>query len=405
MSLFVTRVDGKTLKFLCLKGLVLEKFNEIRPYADEEISEVLGRLLIDQEFLGSIANFYYPRLTSLLPSLMNWLAKGKLRSQLRDVSDVSSMQDVIAKYMEKMIHDTTTQLTHSGMENLKEGRNYLFISNHRDITMDPAFLNYMLYHAGYKTLQIAIGDNLLKKPFVTDLMRLNKSFIVQRSLKGRELLQALKLLSEYIYHCIYNGENVWIAQREGRAKDGVDKTDPALLKMLAMSRRELSFGQSLSELHLVPVSISYEYDACDVLKAEELYALETAGVYTKTEQTDIHSIVTGMVGFKGHVHVAFGSELEIESDEPDTIAELIDEQILKNYRLSDANYLAAEELQRTGALTDPSLENVIQKRTVSIDNRQAFLKRTSVIKSELLPRLLFGYANPLIRKSKSGYEV
>ena len=124
-----------------------------------------------------------------------------------------------------------------------------------------------------------------------------------------------------------------------------------------------------------------------------------------TEQTDIHSIVTGMVGFKGHVHVAFGSELEIESDEPDTIAELIDEQILKNYRLSDANYLAAEELQRGGALTDPSLENVIQKRTVSIDNRQAFLKRTSVIKSELLPRLLFGYANPLIRKSKSGYEV
>ena len=383
----------------------MEKFNEIRPYTDEEISEVLERLLIDQEFLGSIANFYYPRLTSLLPSLMNWLAKGRLRSQLRDVSDVSSMQDVIAKYMEKMIHDTTTQLTHSGMENLKEGRNYLFISNHRDITMDPAFLNYMLYHAGYKTLQIAIGDNLLKKPFVTDLMRLNKSFIVQRSLKGRELLQALKLLSEYIYHCINNGENVWIAQREGRAKDGVDKTDPALLKMLAMSRRELSFGQSLSELHLVPVSISYEYDACDVLKAEELYALETEGVYTKTEQTDIHSIVTGMVGFKGHVHVAFGSELEIESDEPDTIAELIDEQILKNYRLSDANYLAAEELQRGGALTDPSLENVIQKRTVSIDNRQAFLKRTSVIKSELLPRLLFGYANPLIRKSKSGYEV
>ena len=197
---------------MCLKGLVLEKFNEIRPYTDEEISEVLERLLIDREFLGSIANFYYPRLTSLLPSLMNWLAKGKLRSQLRDVSDVSSMQDVIAKYMEKMIHDTTTQLTHSGMKNLKEGRNYLFISNHRDITMDPAFLNYMLYHAGYKTLQIAIGDNLLKKPFVTDLMRLNKSFIVQRSLKGRELLQALKLLSEYIYHCIYNGCLLYTSQ-------------------------------------------------------------------------------------------------------------------------------------------------------------------------------------------------
>ena len=383
----------------------MEKFDAIRPYRDDEIKEVLERLLTDSDFLRSVANFYYPRLTSVLPPLMQWLARSKLRSQLKDVYTVRSMQDVIAEYMDKMIHDTTTKLTHSGMHNLDEGKNYLFISNHRDITMDPAFVNYMLYHAGYETLQIAIGDNLLKEPFVTDLMRLNKSFIVQRSLKGRELLQSLKLLSEYIHHCIHSGQNVWIAQREGRAKDGVDKTDPALLKMLAMSRRDLSFGQSLSELHLIPVAISYEYDACDILKAEELYAIQKDGSFTKNERTDIHSIVTGMIGFKGHVHVAFGSELEIDSDEPEAIAELIDGQILKNYRLSDANYIAAEMLQKDGVVVDQALATVIQEKSISESNRRAFSSRISAIQSKLMRHLLFGYANPLVNKLRSGYKL
>ena len=383
----------------------MEKFDAIRPYRDEEIRKVLERLLTDQEFIDSIANFFHPRLSSLIPSLMRWLARSKLRSQLKNVYDVRSMQDVIAEYMDKMIHDTTTTLTHSGMENLEKGRNYLFISNHRDITMDPAFVNYMLYHAGYETLQIAIGDNLLKKPFVTDLMRLNKSFIVQRSLKGRELLQALKTLSEYIHHCINSGQNVWIAQREGRAKDGIDKTDPALLKMLAMARRERSLGDSLSELHLVPVAISYEFDACDILKAEELHAIEKDGSFTKNEQTDIHSIVTGMIGFKGHVHVGFGSELGINSDEPELIAELIDEQILRNYRLSDVNYIAAEMLLEKGELLDPALDVVIKEKIISEEVRKIFFERISKIQPALMKHLLFGYANPLINKLKSDLEL
>ena len=383
----------------------MEEFDAIRPYRDEEIRKVLEGLLIDREFIDSIANFFHPRLSSFIPPLMRWLARSKLRSQLKNVYDVRSMQDVIAEYMDKMIHDTTTKLTHSGMENLEKGRNYLFISNHRDITMDPAFVNYMLYHAGYETLQIAIGDNLLKKPFVTDLMRLNKSFIVQRSLKGRELLQALKTLSEYIHHCIHSGQNVWIAQREGRAKDGIDKTDPALLKMLAMGRRELSLGDSLSELHLVPVAISYEFDACDILKAEELHAIEKDGCFTKNEQTDIHSIVTGMIGFKGHVHVGFGSELGINSDEPELIAELIDEQILQNYRLSDANYIAAEMLLEKGELLDPALDAVITEKIISEEVREIFLQRISRTQSALVKHLLFGYANPLINKLKSDLEL
>ena len=383
----------------------MDKFRDIRPYQDDEIRPVLDRILLDGEMLDSIARFYYPRLTRFFPEIMKNAASKKLREQVKYVHDVKSIQDVIAGYMDKMIQDTTTRLTNSGLERLKDGRNYLFISNHRDITMDPAFVNYMLYHAGHETLQIAIGDNLLKKPFVTDLMRLNKSFIVHRSLKGRELLQSLKLLSEYMHHCVTNRENVWIAQREGRAKDGIDKTDPALLKMLAMGRRDLLLGESLTSLNIVPVTISYEYDACDTLKAEELYQIETQGSFTKTDQSDIHSIVTGMIGFKGHVHVAFGEQLKFDRDDPDELAEIIDAQILENYMLSDSNFIALEKLKKVGLAPLDLPGDVLEHREISKTNRKKFEKRIKAVDPSLHEHLLFGYANPVINKLKSGFLV
>jgi glycerol-3-phosphate O-acyltransferase len=382
----------------------LDKFKDIRPYHDEEIRPVLDNLLNDPDFLSSIARFYYPRLTGLFPAFMRRAAHRKLRAQVANVHDVASMQDVIAGYMDKMIHDTTTRLTNSGIENLRDGRNYLFISNHRDITMDPAFVNYMLYHAGHSTLQIAIGDNLLKKPFVTDLMRLNKSFIVRRSLKGRELLQSLKLLSEYIHYCVGHGQNVWIAQREGRAKDGNDRTDPALLKMLALGRRDLELGQSLAELHIVPVSISYEYDPCDQLKAEELYQIETTGKFEKTDQSDIHSIVTGMIGFKGQVHVAFGEELAMDSNEPEEIAAQIDARILNNYVLRDVNYIALQELHKLGEFDGNAGKLAcFEAAAEAMDRmeestRQKFLQRLDSAPAELRRHMLLSYANPVFNR-------
>ncbi len=383
-----------------------EKFKDIRPYLDHEIRPVLDNLLGDPEFLRSIAGFYYPRLTRWLPAMMKRAAHKKLSEQVSGVHDVASMQDVIASYMDKMIGDTTTQLTHSGIENLQSGRNYLFISNHRDITMDPAFVNYMLYHAGYPTLQIAIGDNLLKKPFVTDLMRLNKSFIVRRSLKGRELLKSLSLLSEYIHYCVANSHNVWIAQREGRAKNGVDKTDPAILKMLAMGRRDLPLGESLQQLHIVPVSISYEYDPCDALKAEELHIVETMGKFEKTNESDIRSIVAGMIGFKGNVHVAFGAELDIASDDPDHIATQIDKQIVKNYVLGEVNYLALELLQNKGLVeegapaSDDANDAAISSTTISAATRVRFTKRLEAVPEAWHKHFLLNYANPVLHRRK-----
>lgn len=378
----------------------MDKYKDIRPYLDDEIRPVLNELIKNPEFLTTIAQFYFPRLTRMMPNAMRFAAELKLKGQLKGVYNISSMQDVIAQYMDKMIEDTTTALTHSGLENLQEGRNYLFISNHRDIVMDPAFVNYVLYHANHETLQIAIGDNLLKKPFVSDLMRLNKSFIVQRSLKGRELLTSLKLMSEYIHHSVANGQNVWIAQSEGRAKDGIDKTDPTLLKMLAMGNREVSLGKSLKNLHIIPVSISYEYDPCDVLKAQELYQIEKTGSFEKDESTDINSIVTGMVGFKGAVHVAFGREFNIADDEPDHIAADIDVQILGNYALSDSNYLAISRLKQDGILPLHLLRSGFETHEVSPTSRAFFNDRLRQVEPALVRTWLYSYANPVIGRYK-----
>ena len=376
----------------------MDKFKEIRPYYDHEVRPVLDRLITDPEFLSSIASFYAPRVSHFLPSVMRLIARKKLKGQVSSVHDVASMQDVIAGYMYKMIEGTTTSLTHSGLEQHDSERSYLFLSNHRDITMDPAFVNYMLYKAGNRTVQIATGDNLLKKPFVSDLMRLNKSFIVQRSLKGRELLQGLTLLSEYMHQCIEQGSHVWIAQREGRAKDGVDKTEAALLKMLAMYQRKQPLSESLKKLHIVPVSISYEYDACDVLKAEELHAIETTGSFAKNDKSDIQSIVAGMIGFKGAVHVAFGREMQYESDNADVIAANIDSQILENYKLRDSNYIAFELLQEKGLLPEIAVGLKIGSPEIQRESRDFFFNRLRQVDPKLHRNYLLNYANPVISR-------
>ena len=379
-----------------------DPFKDIRPYNNDEIRPVLDSLLANAEFIRSIAGFSYPRLFKLAPSLLCWVARRKLTAQLQNVNDVKSMQDIIALYMDKMIERTTTSLTHSGLEGLSRDRSYLFISNHRDIAMDPAFVNYMLYHAGFDTLYIAIGDNLLKREFVSDLMRLNKSFIVKRSLKGRELLKSSKQLSEYIHHCIATHCNVWIAQREGRAKDGIDKTETALLKMLALAPRPKPLAEALRALHIIPVSISYEFDACDALKGSELYQKKELGSYQKDEQSDIKSIVTGMVGFKGHVHVAFGQELVLDTDDDEAIAKLVDEQIIHNYRMHATNVLAVEQLRTLEPNLIPALSDegltVLESFVIDAGVKGQFESRMAAMDANIRRYVLQMYANPFFSR-------
>jgi 1-acyl-sn-glycerol-3-phosphate acyltransferase len=321
-----------------------DPFADIRPYRDEEVLEVLHRLLQDDEFLGAIASLKFERAARFAPRLLRSLTRCFLKLELRKVEDVHAMQVVIKRYMDKMIEDSSGGFSVSGLADLAPGQPQLYMSNHRDIAMDPAFTNYALYRESRETARIAIGDNLLTKPWVSDSMRLNKSFIVKRSLSApRQLLAATKTLSAYIRHSLLQERSsIWIAQREGRAKDGIDRTEPAIIKMLAMSRDKQahSFAEHIASLGIVPVAISYELDPCDALKAAELYQLSDQGSYEKGEQEDVASIGRGISGNKGRVHVSFGTVLDDSFETPEEVATEVDRQIQSLYCLHPTNIYA-----------------------------------------------------------------
>ncbi len=271
----------------------MDQFHDIRPYNDQEVAKVLVNLVNNPDFIDTIIGFRFSACPKICKSPLKWLLKFVLKRQVAKIGNVHDFQMKVAAYMERMIKTTTTEVEYRGIEKLEKGMGYLFISNHRDIAMDPAFVNYGLYLNGLDTVRIAIGDNLLSRPFVSDLMRLNKSFIVKRSANGiREMMAAFSQLSHYITHSITKDHsNLWIAQKEGRAKDGVDKTDIAIIKMFYMSqKKQCSFSQAIQQLNIVPVSISYEYDPCGFDKAQELHEKSTTGNYEKAEFEDIDSI-------------------------------------------------------------------------------------------------------------------
>ncbi|RRJ84042.1 1-acyl-sn-glycerol-3-phosphate acyltransferase [Aestuariirhabdus litorea] len=324
----------------------MDTYKDIRPYRDHEVREVLDRLLQDEAFIGTLSRFRFPRLSRWCAPLLNPLVRSILGRELSGVNDVHSLQVKVEGYVDRTLRKTTAAVSYEGLERLQKDRPYLFMANHRDIVMDPTFVNFAVYHQGLKTPHIAIGDNLLKQPFVSDLMRLNKSFIVNRSAQGRrEKLAAFQQLSGYINDTIAGGDSIWIAQREGRAKDGNDQTDSAIIKMLAMSQKGKPFSEVIEQLHIVPVSISYEFDPCDLLKARELYETERHGSYTKQENEDDRSIVTGIVGFKGRVHLAFGEPLGAGFEDARQVAAAVDQHVWSAYRLFPINYRAFKFLQ------------------------------------------------------------
>ena len=266
---------------------------------------MLARLARDAELADIIARWRLPWLGNAWLPLSRQLGKLWLFVAARRLQTVEDLQNLIAPNLSKMIKKTS-QFSVSGIEQLDLQHARLYLSNHRDIVMDPAYANYALHRAGAKTLAIAIGDNLLSKPWVADLMRLNKSFVVKRNVSGpRALLAATKLLSQFIRDSISRDRDpIWIAHREGRAKDGRDLTEPAVVKMLTLSReRGEAPDHVLSELRIVPLTIAYELDPCDALKAAELAA---GGDYVKSEFEDVASIARGITGDKGCVHLRFG---------------------------------------------------------------------------------------------------
>lgn len=370
---------------------------DIRPYMDHEVADVLERLSHDSELLDALTRFRLPRMAKWAPPVARALAGHAIRREVKGVTSVREFQMRIASYMERMIRTTTDAFEVSGLDKLDDNSAYLFIGNHRDISLDPAFVNYALYQAGRDTVRIAIGDNLLKKPYVTDLMRLNKSFIVPRSARGkRAMLAAYQQLSSYIRHSITeDNHSIWMAQREGRAKNGIDRTDPAIIKMLTMAKRhaerDMVFGDAIAELKLVPVSISYEYDPCDLQKAQELHDIATQGSYAKSEFEDIRSIVSGITGSKGRVQLKFGTPVGADMATPDEVAAEIDRQVIGGYRLFPSHYLALEALGESPEL--------VARKSITRQDRERFKARLASVPEALQPYWLGQYANPVKHKA------
>ena len=359
-----------------------DKFSDIRPYNDKEIQPAIKRVINNEEFINAILSFRFPRWSKNLGFLLKPVVRRYFLYKWGNINSIDKMQKVMAVYVQHMVDSTTTKFTCSGLEGLCATKNYLFVSNHRDIAMDPSFVNWALYAENFKTVRIAIGDNLLSKPYVSDLMRMNKSFIVKRAITGvREMMKSLSHLSDYICSSLKEDSSIWIAQREGRAKDGFDKTEPAIIKMFYVNgkKQKVPFAEYIKSLNIVPVAVSYEFDPCDQQKACELYEKSESGEYNKTEFEDIESIVSGIVGQKGHVHVAFGEPLSGDFNNADEVAEEIDNQIYKNYYLHPSNLIAAEQ----------DVDNI---SSLDID---VFNARIQSVKPELKEMVLKMYANPV----------
>ncbi|WP_349814215.1 lysophospholipid acyltransferase family protein [Rheinheimera oceanensis] len=360
-------------------------YADIRPYNDDEVAPAIARLIADDEFIQAILHYRFPHLSGPFGWLLSPIVKFALKRRWAKLNSVHAVQKQVANFMDRMIDSTTNKITVSGLENLTASQAYLFVSNHRDIAMDPALVNWCLHHNGFDTVRIAIGDNLLRKACATELMKLNKSFIVKRGAKGpREMLKNLSQLSAYIKHSLQQQQSVWIAQKEGRAKDGNDETDPAILKMFYMEgkKRGEDFATYMAGLNIVPVCLSYEYDPCDINKINELWQKHTEGSYQKGEFEDIDSIIKGIVGYKGRVHVAFGKPLTSVPAEPEQLAALIDQQIWQQYRLFPVNYLAAG--QQHASVDDAVIE--------------LWQQRLQALPAAAAPMLSTLYAAPLIKQ-------
>lgn len=360
------------------------EFDDIRPYSPEELPQVFEELLADPSFQAVLTNVI-PGIP--IEMLAAQLHQCKTNLDVQKTFFYSLLHGIIDKHSDGFDMDT------SSLDD--KNRNYTFISNHRDIVLDPGFLSVGLIDNNFPTtVEIAIGDNLLIYPWIKKLVRVNKSFIVQRALSMRQMLESSTRMSRYIHFAVTEKkENVWIAQREGRAKDSNDRTQDSVLKMLAMAG-EGNIIDRLKELNIVPTSLSYEYDPCDYLKAQEMQQKRDIEGFKKSQQDDLNNMQTGIFGYKGKVHFQTGpcinDELEALRGLPKTevfskISELIDLHIHRNYRIYPGNYVACDLLEGkdtfAGQYTEEDkvrFETYLQKKLDMIqlpDKDEAFLRR------------------------------
>ena len=374
----------------------MSEFEDIRPYHDEEVADALAKLVADPELTEFLAGWLAPRLSRFFPGIVSAAISLYLKRAIREVDDIAGFQEIVADYAKKLVRDGSTEFVYEGFDSLEPGKAYLFISNHRDIAGDSMLLDYALYLNNLETVRIAIGDNLVQRDFATSLMRLNKGFFIKRSVVGvRKAYAALIQASEYIKHSIQTGHSIWIAQSEGRSKDGLDVTDPAIIKMFVLVDRKKPLPEVIRSLNIVPLSISYEFDPCDTLKATELGKIERDGKYGKPPGEDLLSLVRGLNGQKGKVILRLGTPLDGEFESADEVAAEIDRQIISNLQLFPINYWAMSRLEDTAYQS-------LSHRVPTIEKKE-LLTLTQRLKScppEYRSYWLKMYANPVLNRER-----
>lgn len=376
--------------------MVSYNFDSIRPYTDKEVKAKMRILLKDKVFDEVLMHLFKNR-----PKVR------MVKFQLRRVKSIKQLQGVfIYDLLHWLVDKTSDGLKCNGIEKLDKKKPYLFISNHRDIILDAALLNYLMFEYGMNTTQIAIGDNLLQYEWIEHTVKLNRAFVINRSLPPREALKASKTVSHYIRKTITEDLNsVWIAQREGRTKDGFDKTQESVLKMLNMSNTK-TITEGFNELNIVPISISYEMEPCGLAKMKELIKKEHYG-QLKTSKDDLKSMSMGMFNPKGRMCFTFGTPIKVDFEPAQNneqrnrylkeIAELIDHQIYKNFKLWPNNYVAYDMLMQEHRFKDKytseeqkHFETMVEQAMVNVDFPI----------TDIQERFLKLYANPVINKLK-----
>ncbi len=372
---------------------LLKPFDAIRPFEPEELPEVFERLLGNAQFAQVVAYVFKDVPFDMLAQKMR-ACKTNLEFQ------VAFCYPFIKGLLQKASLGCDMNVDAIDME-----KRYTFVSNHRDIVLDSALLDVLLVDAGCKTTcEIAIGDNLLSLPWVKDLVRINKSFIVERSVSLRQMLLSSKRLSEYMHLVIaQKHDNVWIAQREGRAKDSNDRTQESIIKMMVMGG-EGSLVERLKGLHIVPLAISYEYDPCDFLKAQEFQLKRDIADWKKGPMDDVVSMQTGIMGYKGHIHYEAAPCIDawldtLDADMPKAdffkaVATHIDEEVFRRYRLYPSNYVALDELEGTTAHADRYTAEQKAQFDGYIAQQMAKIQLPNKDEAFLRERLLTMYANP-----------
>ena len=373
----------------------MQKFDSIRPFYDAEVNDNIKSSL-NHPMMKAIMNFTFPELADDI-----W------KEQLRRTFSIRDFQcNFIYHALQKVLEKSSDGLSTSGFEKLEKNTAYLFISNHRDIILDTSLLNACLFENGLVMTASAIGDNLVKRDFMNTLAKLNRNFLVKRGLTPREMLISSNLMSEYIGQLLLReNRSVWIAQREGRTKDGNDATNSGILKMLSMGSDEKNIITYFKKIKIVPVSISYEYDPTDALKMPQLLAEANDEVYIKEKNEDFMTLLSGIIGQKKRIHIhvcdVINKELDIVEAEFDSsnkqvqaVAKLIDDAILKSYKLWPTNYIAYDLLHKTDKF-----------KTYYTENEKSLFERRLEMKidennSQMVESFLAMYANPVVNKSK-----